>query len=222
MITIFPAAAGTLLLTLDHRTSPPSIIRTPVIGWQHIQGPIAFPITVLNYGGMTHGNAIAHPDGMVSDPIHRLAFNTVAEWSAFMKTAKAPKSEPVAPPTEPVDEDDGVTGTPEPPKPVNTSGVSPRAVKEALDTKAGERVVMETVRKIPDKPKGRPQVFKSKSFWKFVHEPHVFMVEGGVEAPAKSDGDYEKITREEWLDLKKRSHTLLEWPLEDDDGMNLV
>jgi len=205
MITIFPAAPGTTLLAYDFNAR---VTHTPVIGWQHIQGQIAFPVTVVNHGGMTHGNAVQHPDGMVSDPIHRIAFKDVAEWVAFMKTAKAPKA--ATPPSSPVEEQDEDEGTPEPPK------ASVRVQPAAAPSPAPAR------KAIPDKPKGKPQVFKSKSFWKLVHEPHVFVVEGGVEAPAKNDPDYEKITREEMLELKRKSHTELEWPLPEDDGMELV
>ena len=204
MITIFPAAPGTTLLAYDFNAR---VTHTPVIGWQHIQGQIAFPVTVVNHGGMTHGNAVQHPDGMVSDPTHRIAFKDVAEWVAFMKTAKAPKAT-----SSPVDEEEEDDTTTTPFSVYPEERVQPAAAPSPAPVKA----------RIPDKPKGKPQVFKSKSFWKLVHEPHVFVVEGGVEAPAKNDPDYEKITREEMLELKRKSHTELEWPLPEDDGMELV
>ena len=212
MITIFPAAPGTTLLTYDFNAR---VTRTPIIGWQHIQGQIAFPVTVINTGGMTHGNAVYHPDGMVSDPIHRLAFQDVSEWAAFMKTAKAPKGNttPSSPVEEP-EEEEAVTFH------KDTSPPSSYHAGANEAPKAGVTAAPKT--RIPDKPKGKPQVFKSKSFWKLVHEPHVFVVEGGVEAPAKNDPDFEKITREEMLELKRKSHTELEWPLPEDDGMDLV
>ena len=88
-ITTFPAQPGTFMITRDPSTSPPSVIKVPVIGWNHVQGNMAFPVCVMNHGGLTHGKAILHPEGFVTDSVHGLTFETEAEWLSFMKTAKA-------------------------------------------------------------------------------------------------------------------------------------
>lgn len=87
-ITIFPAQPGTFMITRDPSTSPPSVIKVPVIGWNHVQGNMAFPVCVMNHGGLTHGKAILHPEGFVTDSVNGLTFETEAEWLSFMKTAK--------------------------------------------------------------------------------------------------------------------------------------
>lgn len=92
-ITIFPAQPGTFMITRDPSTSPPSVIKVPVIGWNHVQGNMAFPVCVMNHGGLTHGKAILHPEGFVTDSVNGLTFETEAEWLSFMKTAK-PDEEP--------------------------------------------------------------------------------------------------------------------------------
>lgn len=98
-ITIFPAQPGTFMITRDPSTSPPSVIKVPVIGWNHVQGNMAFPVCVMNHGGLTHGKAILHPEGFVTDSVNGLTFETEAEWLSFMKTAK-PKGATEAEPEE--------------------------------------------------------------------------------------------------------------------------
>lgn len=93
-ITIFPAQIGTFMIERDPSVNPPAVIRVPVIGWTHIQGNVAFPICAMNHGGLTHGKAILHPEGFVTDSVNGLTFETEAEWLNFIKTAKAPGDEP--------------------------------------------------------------------------------------------------------------------------------
>lgn len=104
-ITIFPAQPGTFMITRDPSTSPPSVIKVPVIGWNHVQGNMAFPVCVMNHGGLTHGKAILHPEGFVTDSVNGLTFETEAEWLSFMKTAM-PEDEPVEEPDVENGEDD--------------------------------------------------------------------------------------------------------------------
>lgn len=74
----FPAAPATYLI----EAKDGAIVRTVIVGWCHVQGTIAFPVTVLATGGVKKGQAIEHPDGYVSDPVAKLTFTSVKEWQA--------------------------------------------------------------------------------------------------------------------------------------------
>lgn len=81
---------------------------------------------------------------------------------------------------------------------------------------------------------GKPQVFKTTSFWRMVDGGDIFQVAGGVEAPAKTDGDFVKITRDEFTSLKRAGADERTWPFSDqepdpaaddddeDDGSGLI
>lgn len=89
MINLIPAAPGTFIIECEIN----GLILTPVVAWQHVQGNIVYPVTVMPHGGLTHGKAIQHPDGYVSDPTHGLVFENSSAWAAFIKTVK-PKDSP--------------------------------------------------------------------------------------------------------------------------------
>lgn len=81
---------------------------------------------------------------------------------------------------------------------------------------------------------GKPQVFKTTSFWRMVDGGDIFQVAGGVEAPAKTDADFVKITRDEFTSLKRAGADERSWPFSDqepaptaddddeDDGSGLI
>jgi hypothetical protein len=81
---------------------------------------------------------------------------------------------------------------------------------------------------------GKPQVFKTTSFWRMVDGGDIFQVAGGVEAPAKTDADFVKITRDEFNSLKRAGADERTWPFSDqepepttddedeDDGSGLI
>ena len=64
---------------------------------------------------------------------------------------------------------------------------------------------------------GKPQVFKTTSFWRMVDGGDIFQVVGGIEAPAKTDSDFVKITRDEFNSLKKAGADERSWPFSDDE-----
>lgn len=125
-ITIFPAQIGTFMIERDPAANPPAVIRVPVIGWTHIQGNMAFPICAMNHGGLTHGKAILHPEGFVTDSVNGLTFETEAEWLNFIKTAKAPGDEP---------EDDRAAAMPDDDEPEeDVESVGPAAIQFGTKT----------------------------------------------------------------------------------------
>jgi hypothetical protein len=63
----------------------------------------------------------------------------------------------------------------------------------------------------------KPQVFKTTSFWRMVDGGDIFQVAGGVDAPAKTDADFVKITRDEFNILKKAGADERSWPFSDDE-----
>lgn len=229
-VTIFPAQPGTFLIERDPATNPAVITHIPVIGWQHLQGNLAFPIAVMNHGGLTHGKAILHPDGFVSDPTHGLTFADVAEWSAFIKTAK-PKAGPKMP---------SVTDGIGPGIGRGTVDFNPDAA-EAPDNRAA--VMPDTSE--PAKSRARPaapqaagkaiqfgtKVFSTNSFWRLKteneHDP-IFQIGGGDFYP--KDARCEKIKREEYAAFKKAGSPVIDprtfgsasGEAEDDDAMDLV
>ena len=203
-ITIFPAQPGTFLIERDASVSPPRIIKVPVIGWNHVQGNMAFPVCVMNHGGLTHGKAILHPEGFVTDSVNGLTFETEAEWLSFMKTAK-PKGATEA---EPEEEDTRADAMPD----------------DESDVENGEDAVNEAVG-----PSGAiefgTKTYKTNSFWSMPSENAIFQIEGGQ--PYPKDDRCSKVTRDEYAALKKQGATVIdphsgEIPDDDDDGMDLV
>ena len=81
---------------------------------------------------------------------------------------------------------------------------------------------------------GKPQVFKTTSFWRMVDGGDIFQVAGGVEAPAKTVADFVKITRDEFTSLKRAGADERSWPFseqepeptadddDEDDGSGLI
>lgn len=212
-ITIFPAQPGTFMITRDPSTSPPSVIKVPVIGWNHVQGNMAFPVCVMNHGGLTHGKAILHPEGFVTDSVNGLTFETEAEWLSFMKTAK-PKGATEA---EPEEEDTRADAMPD------------DEPDEEPDVENGEDAMNEAVG-----PSGAiefgTKTYKTNSFWSMPSENAIFQIEGGQ--PYPKDDRCSKVTRDEYAALKKQGATVIDPNSgevggadssdDDDDGMDLV
>jgi hypothetical protein len=211
-VTIFPAQTGTFLIERDPATSPPVVTHIPVIGWQHLQGNLAFPIAVMNHGGLTHGKAILHPNGYVSDPTHGLTFENLAEWLSFIKSAK-PKAGPKMPQESGQSEPDNraavMPDTPEPPKP-RARPAAPQATGGAIQFGT--------------------KTFSTNSFWRLKssnideHDP-IFQIEGGHAYP--KDARCEKIKRDEYAALKKAGSPVIDPHAAakteaEDDAMDLV
>lgn len=213
MTTIFPAPPGTYLV--ERKPDEGRTEYTPVVGYYHVQGGIVFPLCPIAHGGLTRYRALLTPDGYVTDPSAGLVCASLAEWEKIADTEGYSKMKvrngiPAAP--DPAREK-GVTDDPADPEgetvTVEADGV---VSKEQAEQKA--RAAAPT--RIPDKPKGKPQVFKTTSFWRMTDGSDIFQIAGGVEAPAKNDGDFVKITRDEFASLKREGADVREWPFDDD------
>lgn len=208
--TIFPAAPGTVILTLKRGETTATI--TPVVGYQHIQSSLVFPLCPIQYGGLTRGVVLRTPDGLITDPSYGLVFADTEEWMNVAKTdayweAKdrlAVYKTLASASKEAVDDDD------------DPIGIMP---SEQPKAKPGRRSAVEKG-EAPVSPKDMPQVFATKSFWKTTDKPDdpkakwaIFECEPGVEAPAKSNKLYVKIKREEWFELRRQKAEIIEWPM---------
>ena len=221
-ITIFPAQPGTFMIERDPSVSPPRVIRIPVIGWNHVQGNMAFPVCVMNHGGLTHGKAILHPEGFVTDSVHGLTFETEAEWSNYMKTAKPGKARSA--PQEPED-DDRASAMPDD----ASDDADGQQEGEDEDVRNGEDDQNERVG-----PTGAIQfgkkTYSTNSFWSMPSANAIFQIEGGNVYP--KDDRCEKIKRDDYAKLKKAGATVIDphsgvvgeepGDEDDDDAMDLV
>lgn len=189
MISIIPATGNNFVL---ERTPEKTTISYPIVGWQHLQGHWALPVTVVNIkGGLTVGKAVLHASGYVSDPSTGLVFFNKAEWEAAVDRPGYTNAA-----------DTPVEDTQEPAAPA-----APAAAPAPAKT-------------IPDKPAGKPQVFKTTSFWREIGDTpeesfSIFTVGPGASAPAKNDGRYEKITRGGWQKLRADGVPVNPWPMVD-------
>lgn len=209
-ITIFPAQQGTFMIERDASVVPPRLIRVPVIGWQHVQGNLAYPVCVMNHGGLTHGKAILHPEGFVTDAVHGLTFEDTDEWLSYMKSAKSPKSA-----AEPADDDSD-----------DRAAAMPEEPAEEPDEPATAEDEPETVEPSVPLIQFGTKTFKTNSFWSMPSINAIFQIEGGL--PYPKDDRCEKVTRDEWAKLKREGAAVIdphsgEVPdEEDDDAMDLV
>lgn len=208
-----PAAASCFVVTADFTTSPPVAYHIPIVGWQHVQGNLCFPMTAMAFGGMTHGSAILHESGWVTDPTHRLCFTNLEEWMQFIRTAK-PKdaaktgaqlaAEAKQKPAETAAEsDEDKPATQAPAKRTAPVGGTSAAAGIVFGSKS----------------------YTGKSFWQC--EKGIFIIEGGQPYP-KSGAT--KVTRDEHAAAKRAGANVIDphgsaepEPTEDeDDGMDLV
>lgn len=177
----FPAAAGTLVVIRDHDATH-GVTYTPVVGWCHVQGNLAFPILAMAFGGLTHGKAVVSPDGFVTDPTHQQVFENVDEWAAFIDRAKEPK------------------------EPSQTEKVIDKALKE--DAAPGKPAT----RAAKAAPTGQiifgTKTFTTKSFWKVPEMEAIFEVEGNETYP--KDPRAEKVKRDDYMALKKEGWTKID------------
>lgn len=176
----FPAAPGTLIAIRDHEATH-GITYTPVVGWCHVQGNLAFPIIGMAFGGMTHGKAIVTPDGYVTDPTHQMVFENVDEWIAFIDRAKEPKPRED---TKVIDE-------------ALKADTAPKATA-AKPSKPAPTGQIEFGTK----------TFSTKSFWKVPEMEAIFEIEGGETYP--KDARAEKIKRDDFAALKKAGWTKID------------
>lgn len=212
-----PAAASCFVVTADFSVSPAVAYHIPIVGWQHVQGNLCFPMTAMAFGGMTHGSAILHESGWVTDPTHRLCFTNLEEWMQFIRTAK-PKdaaktgaqlaAEAKQKPAETAaesDEDEPATEAPATPK------------KRAGGGKAAEADANGIV--------WGSKTYTNKTFWQC--ERGIFILEGGTPYP-KSGAT--KVTRDEHAAAKRAGASVIdphasaepETTEDEDDGMDLV
>lgn len=218
MTHYFPAAPGTLIATRDMEATH-GVVYTPVVGWCHIQGNLAFPIAPLNFGGMTHGMAIVDPGGFVTDPVHMQVFESVEEWVRFIDLAKEPKKANPNPEDRILESTDPLLHPDSP-------------VEDESDVRNGEddmnaRVGPTAAEDKPVQIQFGSKSYKSKSFWKAPYLESIFEIEGGTNYP--DDGRVEKITRDDFTTLKKAGWDVIDprtgvigEESEEDDGMDLV
>lgn len=214
-----PAAAGCFVVTADFGQSPPVAYHVPIVGWQHVQGNMCFPMTAMNFGGVSHGSAILHESGWITDPTHRLCFENLQEWIAFIRTAK-PKdtaktgaqlaAEAKQKPAETAaesDEDEPATQAP---------------AKRTAPAGGGKAAAAAVNGIVWDK-----KTYSGKSFWQC--ERGIFMLEGGVPYPKTGAT---KVTRDQYAAAKRAGASVID-PLasaeepettteDEDDGMDLV
>lgn len=211
MISTLPAFPKTYVLSWDPEF-PEDVDYTPIVGWMHVQGNLAFPICAVNHGGLTHGRAIEFPCGMVTDPTHGLSFSSAKEWIGFIQKAK-PK--------------DG----PEMPKPVETSAPEAKFPDSFPDDpEPGDVRDQHTVDAPP--PVTEPEAaivfgnkaFKTNSFWQINGRDgaSLFQIAGGENYP--KDARCEKITGAEFKERKAAGAPVVD-PSEfgvEDDTFDLV
>lgn len=204
MSNIFPAQPGTFVLERD--PSVVELVRTPVIGWHHVQGGVAYPVCAMNHGGLTHGKAILHPDGYVTDSIHQLVFESERSWLTYIVKAKRDEDEGEAVEPEPeVDQDE-----------IDDEYLAPEQ-DDAVEPEPG--IIFGT------------KSYKTKSFWlvsnKEGHDIGLFEVAGGE--PYPNDDAVRKVTRDEFAKAKRDgvppinpASGLVDDGEDEDDGMDLV
>ena len=196
---------------------------TPVVGYQHIQGGVVFPLTVMNSKGLTRGRALITPDGFVSDPSFGLVCGNRDEWMQLTSTTAYWEGESKAPKADNKTVAEGYDSR----APLEIDWAFLDDLDMDLRSRMPDGRVLPTTgggahkdepkaKSIPDKPPGKPQVFQTTSFWmkkaSGIHPPRLFKAEGGVEVPAKNDPRYDKIKRDEWLAAKKEGMAVMEWP----------
>ena len=216
-ITTFPAQPGTFMIERDPSVSPPRVIKVPVIGWNHVQGNLAFPVCVMNHGGLTHGKAILHPEGFVTDSVHGLTFESETEWMAYMKTTKEKSTE------KPVERDSEDRAAKMPDDDENDAPDAPEAADEATSFDGDTAT----------RPAGiqfGTKTYATNSFWMLSdsegHDIGVFQIEG--DTPYPKDDRCRKIKRDEFAAAKREGVPVIdprsgEIPEDDDDdAMDLV
>lgn len=209
-LTIFPAMPGTYVVERERGEKEP--YRVPVIGFASMGGP-CFPIMAMPHGGLTLGKALLTPDGFVSDPAFGQVFASLDEWMKITDTEAYWKAKA---------------------KTVPGSPAKATATTEAEIGKANTDADIASDPG-PEKPaaaprraarKGKPQVFKNKTFWRLVdaegHYPKgaIFEIEGGGEAPAKNDARFEKIKRDDYQAMKRDGAAVATWKDDPDDDMD--
>ena len=207
-MTIFPAAPGTYVL--DRERGAATARKIPVVGFQHIQGGVVFPLCAINIGGLTLGRALLTPDGFVTDPAFGVVCGHVEEWMALTESK---------------------------PYWLGSTDRAAAVFEDSVDQNIAEETATAPTKRIPDKPAGKPQEFINKTFWQFVGErgdiDYIFVVEGGSPAPAKNALGFKKIKRDEFTAEKKAGIAVVEdWQTgvvsetseeePDDDGSNLI
>ncbi len=193
MSTTFAAHPGTYIVEREPgpKTSTTHSILTPVIAFTHLDTGMVFPLLATPYGGLTRGRALMTPDGFVTDPSVGLVFTSLTEWEALVDKpayAKMAMVHEVLPP--------------------KAGGFK---VEHNISGPSNDAIAIEheqTTGRLPDKPKGKPQVFQTTSFWQALNEAgdtrvSIFNVIGGAEAPAKNDKRFVKIKRDEYMAMKK-------------------
>lgn len=232
-----PAPPGTYLLEREQGATEARKI--PVLGFLYVQQGPVYPLCAIAHSGLTRGRVLVTADGFVTDPSFGVVCGNVDEWMVLSATpgywAKpedkrhAPaKAAPAAAPA--ADEGDGEDVT-EPRLDPSTA-----AKLAAAGTALNGTPAKPAAGRLPDKPKGKPQNFQTTSFWRVAGQNAIFIVEGGVDAPAKNDTAFEKIKRDDYQALKKAGAVVRPWPLvvdddaadageaadEDDDGSGLI
>lgn len=75
---LLPAEPGTLALEIEVNEYGFRTIEHPVVGFAHVSGDMAHPLTVAN---CTNARAVSFPDGRVTDRRLRESFPTRAAWA---------------------------------------------------------------------------------------------------------------------------------------------
>lgn len=210
-----PAPPGTYLL--EREQGAKEARKIPVIGFLFVQTGPVYPLCAIAHGGLTRGRVLVTADGFVTDPSFGVVCGNVEEWMALSaKPAYWAKPEdkrnaPAKPAPAAAPEPDGDDGDETEPRMDPTTAEKLASAGKALNSTT-------TPARIPDKPKGKPQVFQTTSFWRVVGEGTIFIVEPGVGAPAKNDSTYEKIKRDDYQSMKRAGADIMSWPITDDDA----
>ncbi len=230
----FPAPPGTYILEREQGSKEARKI--PVLGFQFVQRGPVYPLAAIAHGGLTRGRVLVTADGFVTDPSFGVVCGSVDEWMALAdKPGYWAKTEPEQwaafdageiPPTQ------GILDH------YNRPAAPLSDTNEKLADAGAKLNGTPAPARIPDKPKGKPQVFQTTSFWRVAGHrdlgtpDRIFTVEGGVEAPAKNDAGYEKIKRDDFQAMKKAGAVVIDWPIRaepasepedgEDDGSGLI
>lgn len=102
MTNSFAALPGHAVIIARKRKGKVETVLVPVIGWAHLTGAMAHPLTVMNHGAITGYKATLHPSGEVSDMALLKVFASSDDWlaavDADIPTTEESKPKPVVEP----------------------------------------------------------------------------------------------------------------------------
>lgn len=225
-LSTFPAPPGTYLIEREQGAADAR--KTPVVGFNHVQAGVVFPLCAISHGGLTRGRALVTADGYVTDPSYGIVCGSVEEWMLLTNNAAYWKGA-----------DKAATAPQEAASDHKSLDATSGSFETAPVSATYPQGIPAVAARIPDKPKGKPQEFINKTFWQHVGDhgdiDYIFVVEGGEPAPAKNAPGFLKIKRDDFQTEKKAGMTVVtDWqtgvideaPAAEDedepDGSNLI